>query len=197
MKKILVAALIGSMVLSLTACGGESKESTENAITGESISSEAASTDASSAENTESSEDAASVEDSSSAEDAGEEVIAPDFSGTYTEPLSGRCTIDITSTGNNNYTVNVHWSSSAFESSNWEINATYYDSTTLLEYTDAKYYIRTYTSEEEYTDDVKYTNGAGEFWFEEDGSLGWRSANSDVDYITGETTFERIDNITE
>ena len=81
MKKILVAALIGSMVLSLTACGGETKESTENAITGESISSEAASTDASSAENTESSEDAASVEDSSSSEDAGEEVIAPDFSG--------------------------------------------------------------------------------------------------------------------
>ena len=117
MKKILVAALIGSMVLSLTACGGETKESTENAITGESISSEAASTDASSAENTESSEDAASVEDSSSSEDAGEEVIAPDFSGTYTEPLSGRCTIDITSTGNNTYTVNVHWSSSAFESS--------------------------------------------------------------------------------
>ena len=186
MKKIVVAALLGSMVLSLAACGGQSaKESSENAISSEPISS-VASTDASAEEATTSEEEV-----------AGEEVVAPDFSGTYTEPLSGRCTIDITSTGNNNYKVSVHWSSSAFESANWEINATYYDSTTLLEYTDAKYFVRTYSSEEEYTDDVIYTNGAGEFWFEEDGSLGWRSANSDVDYITGETKFERIDNVTE
>ena len=187
MKKILAAALIGTMVLSLAACGKEaSTESSENAISGEPISS-VASID----ENTkEASADAG-------AEISGEEVVAPDFSGTYTEPLSGRCTIDITSTGNNNYKVSVHWSSSAFESANWEINATYYDSTTLLEYTDAKYFVRTYSSEEEYTDDVIYTNGAGEFWFEEDGSLGWRSANSDADGITGDTKFERIEYITE
>ena len=186
MKKIIVAALLGSMVLSLAACGGEpAKESSENAVSSESISS-VASTE-------EGTEEATTSEE----EVAGEEVIAPDFSGTYTEPMSGRCTIDIESVGNNNYKVNVRWSSSAFESSNWEINATYYDSTTLLEYTDAKYYIRTYTSEEEYTDDVKYTNGAGEFWFEEDGSLGWRSANSDIDYVTGETKFERVEFVTE
>lgn len=186
MKKIFVAALIGSMVLSLAACGGESKESSENAITGEPISSEAAST-------------AAGNEEASVSEEgnAGEEVTAPDFSGTYTEPMAGRCTIDIMSTGNNNYQVNVRWSSSAFESSNWEIDATYYDSTTLLEYTGAKYFVRTYTSEEEYTDEVMYVDGAGEFWFEEDGTLGWRSANSDVDGITGETTFERIEYVTE
>ena len=187
MKKIFVAALLGSMVLSLAACGGESaNESSENVITGEPISS-VASADAST-ENAVASEGEETV---------GEEVAAPDFSGTYTEPMSGRCNIEITSVGNNNYKVNVRWSSSAFETANWEINATYYDSTTLLEYTDATYFVRTYTSEEEYTDDIKYTNGAGEFWFEEDGSLGWRSANSDIDYVTGETKFERVEFVTE
>ena len=187
MKKIVVAALLGSMVLSLAACGGESaKESSENAVSSESISS-VASTEEGTEEATTSEEEVVD----------GEEVAAPDFSGSYTEPMTGRCLIDIKSVGNNNYMINVSWSSSAFETANWEIDATYYDSTTLLEYTNATYYVRTYTSEEEYTDDVKYTNGAGEFWFEEDGSLGWRSANSDVDYITGETKFERIEYITE
>ena len=185
MKKLFVAALISTMVLSMTACGGENSESTSDKV-GEPIAT-VASSDADSQANAE-----ASDADSQDAAESEKEVMAPDFSGTYTEPTSGRCTIEIVSTGDNNYKINVRWSSSAFESANWEINATYYDSTTLLEYTDAKYYIRTYTSEEEYTDDVQYENGAGEFWFEEDGSLGWRSANSDVDYITGETKFERI-----
>lgn len=185
MKKLFVAAMISTMVLSMAACGGENSESTSDKV-GEPIAT-VASSDADSQANAKSSD-----AESQDASESAEEVVAPDFSGTYTEPTSGRCTIEIVSTGDNNYKINVRWSSSAFESANWEINATYYDSTTLLEYTDAKYYIRTYTSEEEYTDDVQYENGAGEFWFEEDGSLGWRSANSDVDYITGETKFERI-----
>ena len=186
MKKIFAAALIGTMVLSLAACGGQdATQSSENVIdrAAESIVSESSS-------NAESQQD-------SQADAQSEEVSAPDFSGTYTEPMSGRCTIEIESQGNNNYKVNIHWGSSAFESANWEMNATYYPSTTLLEYSDAKYFIRTYTSEEEYTDDVVYTDGAGEFWFESDGSLGWRSAQSDVDYVTGETFFENVEKITE
>ena len=187
MKKIFAAALIGTMVLSLSACGGETAtQSSENVIdkAAESIVSESSS----SAES--------QVEAQSSGQSV-EETNSPDFSGTYTEPATGRCAINIEALGNNNYKINIHWSSSAFESANWEMTATYYDSTTLLEYTDAKYFVRTYTSEEEYTDDVVYTNGAGEFWFESDGSLGWRSANSDVDYVTGETLFEKVELITE
>lgn len=122
-----------------------------------------------------------------------EDVIdKPDFTGIYSEPISGRCTITIDHLDGDDHKVNVIWASSAFESSNWEMTATYYISTGLLEYTGAKYYIRTYTDETNYTDDVKYTDGAGEFWFEEDGTLGWRSANSDVDGITGDTFFERL-----
>ena len=68
----------------------------------------------------------------------------------------------------------------------------HYESTTLLEYTGAKYYVRTYSDEENFTDEVMYEDGAGEFWFDEDGMLGWRSANSDVDGVTGETMFEKL-----
>ena len=182
MKKLLVGAMISALVLSMAACGGKNEASSEDVISSmaEPISSETSS----------------EAEVDSTATDDGDVTYleAPVFNwaGTYTEPIAGRCMIDIVPVEGDNYTVTVRWSSSAFESSNWEINATYYESTTLLEYTDAKYYVRTYTDENTYTDDVKYENGAGEFWFEGD-MLGWRSANSDVDGIDGETFFERVE----
>ena len=175
MKKLFVLALAGAMVLSLAACK-------KNETVVENASEQVVVLD-------QPSEVVADV----TSEIVEEVVDYPDYSGTYTEPMSGRCTIEITHVEEGNYTVNGHWSSSAFESSNWEMNATYYPSTDLLEYTDAKYYVRTYTDEENFTDDVKYTDGAGEFWFDENGNLGWRSANSDVDYIDGETFFERVE----
>ena len=185
MKKIVIASLLGTMFLSLAACGGNADVSSENVIdrAAESISSEVSTSETVSESETTSQE--------SQTNDANE--AAPDFSSVYTEPMSGRCTIDIESAGDNKYNISIHWGSSAFESANWEMTATYYDSTTLLEYTDAKYFIRTYASEDDYTDNVVYTDGAGEFWFTEDGMLGWRSAKMDVDYITGDTFFENIE----
>jgi len=185
MKKIFAGALVGALVLSLAACGGKTTDETsQGAIDkmGESISLEESSKEAVSSEAAD-----ANQESANAGEESQQAAPAVDFSGIYSEPLAGRCTITIESTGNNTYKVSVHWSSSAFESANWEMDATYYDSTTLLEYTDAKYFVRTYTDEDNYTDDVQYENGAGEFWFEEDGKLGWRSANMEVDGITGET----------
>ena len=171
MKKIIASALIGALVLSLAACTGKTETNASEPTSTVELS---------------------SVETPSEDQYIEEVVDKPDFTGTYTEPMSGRCTIEIKNISGDDYHIVVRWSSSAFESSNWEINATYYESTTLLEYTNAKYYVRTYTDENTYTDDVKYENGAGEFWFEGD-KLGWRSANSDVDGIDGETLFERVE----
>lgn len=195
MKKILAGALAGVLVLSLTACGAKTTdEVSQGAIDqiGESISADAASADATSQEAVSTEASDANEESANAVEESQETAPAVDFSGTYTEPMAGRCVITIVSTSDNNYKVTVHWSSSAFESANWEMNATYYDSTTLLEYTDAKYFVRTYNDENNYTDDVQYENGAGEFWFEEDGKLGWRSANMDIDGVTGDTLFEKL-----
>lgn len=201
MKKLVKAVLIGTIALSLAACGekdGVNSEDSASTVEGQSISTENGGEQATDAQPSEAGEATdAQPSEAEQATDAqpseAEEATAPDYSGTFVEPVAGRCTITIEALGNNNYTVNVHWSSSAFESANWEINATYYESTGLLEYTGAKYFVRTYADEETYEDDVKYEDGAGEFWFEEDGKLGWRSANSDVDGITGETLFEKVE----
>ena len=175
MKKRSIIALIGAMVMMMTACGNSAVETTvSNEV--ETVAEEAAET----------------VEEKT--EEVVEDVIdKPDFTGTFTEPVAGRCTIDIEHLDGDDHKVVARWAGSAFESYNWEMTATYYESTGLLEYTGAKFYVRTYTDEENYTDDVKYTDGAGEFWFEEDGTLGWRSANSDVDGIDGTTFFERVE----
>ena len=176
MKKLVAASLIGALVLSLTACSSKAVPETGASELASQITSEVVE----------------EVKSEIVSEIIEEVVDKPDFTGTFTEPMSGRCTIEIEHLDGDDYSVAIHWSSSAAESANWEIKATYYESTGLLEYTGAKYFIRTYTDDENYTDDVKYEDGAGEFWFEEDGTLGWRSANSDVDGVDGTTFFERI-----
>ncbi|MBR5419711.1 MAG: hypothetical protein IK115_01035 [Lachnospiraceae bacterium] len=185
MKKGFVTALIGTMVLSLAACG-------KTADTGASVPAATEAAPTAAAETEEKPEATEGATEDKEPEIEEDVIDKPDFTGIYSEPVSGRCSIEIVHTGGDEHKINVRWSGSAYESSNWEITATYYVSTGLLEYTGAKYYVRTYTDEEHYTDDVKYTDGSGEFWFEEDGSLGWRSANSDIDGITGETFFERL-----
>ena len=171
MKKIIASALIGALVLSLAACTGKTKtNASEPTSTVELL----------------------SVETPSEDQVIEEVVDKPDFTGTYTEPMSGRCTIEIKYISGDDYDVVIRWSSSAAESANWEMKATFYDSTNLLEYTDAKYFVRTYTDDENYTDDVQYEDGAGEFWFDEDGNLGWRSDKADIDGVDGETFFERV-----
>ncbi len=189
MKKRFISALIGTMILSLTACGTTAPETapSEPEVQEEVPAEETETPPETAPETAEITEDI--VEDEYIEDDV---VDKPDFTGTYTEPISGRCSIEIEYLSGDDHKVNVRWASSAFESSNWEMTATYYESTGLLEYTNAKYYIRTYTDDTTYTDDVQYTDGAGEFWFAEDGSLGWRSANSDIDGITGDTFFERL-----
>ena len=182
MKKLVIGAMLGALVLSFAACG--TKTATETPSVEPQVVAPAV---------TETVEAVSETASEAASEVVEAPVETPDYSGTYSEPMSGRCRIDIVSTGENTYSVNINWSASAFESANWEMNATYYESTGLLEYEGAKYFIRTYTDEENYTDEVKYTDGAGEFWFDENGMLGWRSANSDVDDITGETFFEKID----
>ncbi len=179
MKKVMVAVLIGALAASLAACSGNTTTVPENPVASEQIQKEIDSTP----------EETKAETDSVVVEEAEE---APDFSGTWTEPMTGRCAIKITSTGDNTYSININWSSSAFENAVWEMDATYYESTGLLEYENAKYYVRTYTDDETYTDDVKYEDGAGCMWIEDNGQLGWQSANSDVDGIDGSTMFEKM-----
>ncbi|MCR5268728.1 MAG: hypothetical protein K6E16_09445 [Lachnospiraceae bacterium] len=116
-----------------------------------------------------------------------------EFIGTYTEPKTGRCVITMDTEDGINYTVSIRWAGSAYESANWEIKkAVYGESSGELEYSGAKFYVRTFTDETNYTDDVRYSNGTGRFWFDQDGMLCWVSDNSDLDEYDGQTLFEKL-----
>ena len=182
MKRKIAMALIGTMTLSLAAC---TRTEADPAASEPTVAEATPTTAPETVEESDPEEE--------SDPDVEEDIIdKPDFTGSYTEPVSGRCNIVIEALDGDEHKINVRWAASAYQSGNWEMNATYYDSTGLLEYTGATYYVRTYSDEVNYTDEVMYTDGAGEFWFEEDGTLGWRSANSDVDGVTGQTFFERL-----
>ena len=193
-KKFLTAVMMGAMVFALTACDAAAEVQDQDAQekTQEEVQTETVDLDNEEADAETDAETDAEAETDADVETDTETVVnaeAPDFAGSYYEEIAGRGMIDIESTGDNTYAVSIHWGASAFESANWEMTATYSESTGLLEYTDRTYTIITFEDDEYYTEDVKYTDGAGEFWFTEDGKLGWKSANSDVDSIDGESVF--------
>ena len=118
-----------------------------------------------------------------------------DYSGSFTDPMFGRCWIEIEHLDGVHYAVHVSWSGSASVCAYWDIeDAIYAESTGYLEYQDATYYIRTTLEDGTYTDELVYTDGSGSFWFDEDegGKLGWMSDKSDVDMISAEY-FEKMD----
>ena len=117
-----------------------------------------------------------------------------DFTGKYTEPVTGRCNIEISPESEDSYTITVHWADSASEDHIWAItDAAYGESGDELVYTDALYYIRRSDDNGDFEDEDLYSDGSGSFWMTEGGMLGWKSDNSDVDFIDGETLFERIE----
>ena len=179
-KKLLTLGLVSAMICSVVACNKPA-----NVATSESpVASEVTSIEVTPAS------EVTPANETVSENLLSEPVAAPDFAGDYHEEIAGRGMITIEPAGEENtYNVSIHWGSSAFESADWTMTATYYDSTGLLEYSDATYTIRTYEDEENYTDDVKYTDGGGCFWFEADGKLGWKSAESGVDGIDGSSFF--------
>ncbi len=87
-----------------------------------------------------------------------------DLLGRWAEKIAGRCLIEITrGASEGEYAVHIHWGSSAFESANWDMTAYAEGNGGQLRYENARCYIRTYSSETEYTDTVEYENGTGTF----------------------------------
>lgn len=213
-RKIWAVTMIGAMILSLAACGADTDMqnnagNTDDQVTIDLDAKNADTEDQTGSQTDDQTDDQTDVQiedtqdassqgadtvDATAANDTDDtataaEVSAADFEGQWYEEIAGRCTIEITPSGDDAYSISVHWGSSAFESANWEMNAVYNESTGKLEYTDAKYFIITFEDEDNFTEDVIYENGSGEFWITEEGKLGWSSANSDDDGIKGEDGF--------
>ena len=117
-----------------------------------------------------------------------------DFTGRFTEPVTGRCLIEITPESDDSYTIVVTWADSASDEYIWAITgATYGEYGDELVYSDCLYYHRTWEDSETYTDEDLYDDGTGRFWMTDGGMLGWESNCVEVDGIDGETLFERLE----
>ena len=103
----------------------------------------------------------------------------PDFSGEWTDVVSGNCIAVITSAGGDDYDIVIERNEDDGVYV-WEIRGTYYPSTTLMEYTDAKCYIRNGDVK-----DLVYEDGDGYFSMESYGDIEWTSTKKDIDGIDG------------
>ena len=96
-----------------------------------------------------------------------------DLVGRWAEKIAGRGVITITKTCEDGYRVLIDWPSSAFERSIWEMTAAPAGAGGALKYEDAKHYIRTYTSDTDYTDELKSENGSGLFYLNSANEVMW------------------------
>ncbi len=109
--------------------------------------------------------------------------------GRWAEKIAGRGLITIMGGENGTYDVVIDWSSSAFEKACWEMTATAQDDGSLR-YENGRHFIRTYTSETEYTDAEQYTNGTGTFTLNSANEIMWQD---DVDHAGDDTVFISVD----
>ena len=70
------------------------------------------------------------------------------------------------------------------------MTATPADAGGALKYEDAKHYVRTFTSDSEYTDELKYENGSGLFYLNSANEIMWEDH---VDHAGENCVFISVD----
>lgn len=171
MKKIIVVVLTAVIVFSFTACGAtENKMETEPSTTVEGI-----------------------VTKNTSSDSSNTDMDASAFEGTWVNTDSPRCTMVITAK-DNQISAELNWSVSNFEYNIWTFSGIYKSvdgsKTKLINYTDCKMVDRVYSDENNFTDEVKYENGAGGIQISENGGLIWE----DEQYPeSADITFEKCE----
>ena len=96
-----------------------------------------------------------------------------DLVGRWAEKIAGRGCIIITKTCEGDYRILIDWPNSAYERSIWEMSATPAGVGGALKYEDAKHYVRTFSSDTEYTDELKYENGSGLLYLNSANEVMW------------------------
>ena len=186
-KKLLTLVLTGVLSLAvLGGCGSDKDKAAETTPT------QAATPTEAPKENNDEEEVSGDIEDfRAPVDDEGQGRM--EYEGYYIEPDAGRCAISIESTDGVNYSISAEWSASASEMWIWEMVGAYEESSGYLNYNDCTFVVRTTDEDGSYSDDVRYTDGSGKFWFNGDDMLLWESDQSDVDSINGETPFEKVE----
>ena len=115
------------------------------------------------------------------------------YAGTYAEEIAGRGMMDITRNSDGTYSVEVNWSSSAFEKNIWNFSGEF-DGRAVLRYTNCRMTTLAFDENGNYACDSKglmtpyttYTMGSGYIEFKDEGVLEWHDDMGDI--IPG-TTF--------
>ncbi|MCR5214027.1 MAG: hypothetical protein K6E10_06400 [Eubacterium sp.] len=123
-----------------------------------------------------------------------EEKDVVDYSGTYVEPLSGRCTITVARIDKSleNYSIDVRWSSSAYEESIWHMTGQFNDKGTLT-YTDGTKSTVTYQKDASSETNIVKKNITGSINIT-DGVMTW---DDKYENIAKETIFKKSTDTTE
>lgn len=129
------------------------------------------------------------VEDDTTADTAEDETRSlADFAGEY---QSGRCGISIIDNGNNEATIEVHWGSSATESTDWKMSGTFDPDTMRINYTGAVKTNSVFAEDGTQTEaNEEYNDGYGRIQFFGDGTLAWQD-EKEADQLQG-MTFELL-----
>lgn len=109
-----------------------------------------------------------------------------DLIGRWAEKIAGRGVVTITQGAKGMYDVLVEWSNSAAEKYVWEMTARPTGAGGVLSYENGRHLIRTYDSDGEFTEEVKYEDGTGEFYLNSAYELMWRD---DIDGAGENTVF--------
>lgn len=100
--------------------------------------------------------------------------------GGYHEKYAGRGQLTLTYSDKTRGVIFIRWASSAWQSTEWTLPVVYDEGSDVLVYGNGIAVDRIYTSEEEYTETVRYTDGYGLFEIGDDGSLTWHDHREDI-----------------
>ena len=109
------------------------------------------------------------------------------YAGCYAEEIAGRGMMDITRNSDGTYSVEVNWSSSAFEKNTWNFSGEF-DGRAVLRYTNCRMTTVAFDENGNYACDSKglmtpyttYTMGSGYIRFLDEGVLEWHDDMGDV-----------------
>ena len=110
---------------------------------------------------------------------------AAEFAGTYS---GGRPNATVACEGTDSARIEISWSSSYAEHSEWVIVGKLDPETLTIQYSGGVMKTITYLDEENFNEVVNYTNGSGTVKFSEDGTMIWTENNS----ANGPVTFQRV-----
>ena len=204
LRKRLIMSLCFATLLCVAGCGaGDSdnalgtNDSVSTAVTTQEDTTEAKTTEAATATTEKKTEekknsDKNKPKDEASSTEAINKIKASSYVGKWAEEHAHRGIISISEAGNGKYNVEVSWSGSAFEKNMWSMTAEFNEDTDRLEYSECTMTYRKYSDEDNYTDNVEYTDGSGNIFFA-DSKLGWVSSKADIDGIDGSSFFVSYD----